>query len=75
MLFRSPAGAIVGIDGDKQEFYVARRGEAFVTGLQPVNRLTLSWNNQKCSFDLKLGPNAPDEITRVGPLTCKGIKR
>jgi outer membrane usher protein len=71
----APAGAVVGIESDKQEFYVARRGEAFVTGLQPENRLTLHWNNQKCSFDLKLGPNAPDEIARVGPLSCKGIKR
>ena len=71
----APAGATVGIDGDKQEFYVARRGEAFVTGLQPVNRLTLQWNNQKCSFDVKFDSNPSDEIARVGPLLCKGVKR
>ncbi|WP_394757168.1 fimbria/pilus outer membrane usher protein [Rhodoferax sp.] len=71
----APAGATVGIDGDKQEFYVARRGEAFVTGLQPVNRLTLQWNNQKCSFDVTFDSNPSDEIARVGPLLCKGVKR
>ena len=27
----APAGTIVNIEGDKQEFYVARRGEAFAT--------------------------------------------
>ncbi len=71
----APPGAIVTIVGDKQEFYVARRGEAFVTGLKPVNRLNLQWDNQKCTFDVKLGADLPDEIIRMGPLMCKGIKR
>ena len=71
----APPGAIVKIEGDKQEFYVARRGEAFVTGLKPVNRLILHWENQKCTFDVKLGADAPDEIVRMGPIPCKGVKR
>ena len=71
----APAGATVNIVGDKQEFYVARRGEAFVTGLQPVNRLLLKWQKQECTFELTLPPDAPDEIVRVGPLRCKGVKR
>ena len=71
----APPGAIVKIDGDKQEFYVARRGEAFVTGLKPVNRLILHWENQKCMFDVKLGADVPDEIIRMGPILCKGVKR
>ncbi|WP_171160629.1 fimbria/pilus outer membrane usher protein [Usitatibacter palustris] len=69
----APAGAIARIDGDKQEFYVARRGEAFVTGLQPTNRLTLTWAGGKCRFEATLPPEKPDEIARVGPLTCKAI--
>ena len=32
--------------GRQANLYVARRGEAFVTGLQPANRLTLNW---KCA--------------------------
>jgi outer membrane usher protein len=71
----APAGAIVQIEGDKQEFYVARRGEAFVTGLQPTNLVLLKWNNQQCKFDVTLPPESPDEIPRVGPLLCKGITR
>ena len=73
----APAGAIVQIEGDKdkQEFYVARRGEAFVTGLQASNRVVLKWNKQQCTFDVMLPPESPDQIARVGPLLCKGIKR
>jgi outer membrane usher protein len=71
----APAGAILQIEGDQQEFYVARRGEAFVTGLQPINRVLLKWNNQLCKFGVTLPPEAPDQIPRLGPLLCSGISR
>ncbi|MBI2770306.1 MAG: fimbrial biogenesis outer membrane usher protein [Burkholderiales bacterium] len=71
----APAGALAQIVGDKQEFYVARRGEAFVTGLQPANKVALRWNGQECVFEVNLPPAANDEIARVGPVLCKGIKR
>jgi outer membrane usher protein len=71
----APAGATVRIEGDKQEFYVARRGEAFVTGLQPTNHLSLKWKDQQCKFDVTLRAEVADEIARVGPLLCKGVKR
>ena len=63
------------IVGDTQEFYVARRGEAFVTGLQVTNHILLNWKEQQCKFDVTLPPESPDEIPRLGPLLCKGIKR
>lgn len=71
----APAGAILNIEGDKQEFYVARRGEAFVTGLQPNNRVVLKWKERQCTFEVVLPPETPDEISRVGPLLCKGVMR
>ncbi|NOS98224.1 MAG: fimbrial biogenesis outer membrane usher protein [Methylotenera sp.] len=71
----APAGAIVKIDGDNQEFYVARRGEAFVTGLQLSSTLVLSWNAQQCKVSVTLPPEILDEITRLGPLLCKGMTR
>src|SRR5262249_16846743 len=71
----APAGATVAIEGDPQEFFVARRGEAFVTGLQPSNQLSLKWQDQECRFDVTLQPAANDEIARVGPLACHGVKR
>lgn len=71
----APAGAVVQNDGDKQEFYVARRGEAFLTGLLSTNRITLKWKDQKCQFEATLPPVSKDDIARVGPLVCKGVKR
>lgn len=71
----APPGAVVRIEGDKEEFYVARRGEAFVTGLQPANRLVLEHNGQRCGFEVRLPPADKDTIPRLGPLACKGVSR
>ena len=70
----APAGATVQIEGDRETFYVARRGAAFVTGLQSTNRLTLSWKAQQCQMEAKL-PAAAEEIVRLGPLLCKAVAR
>ena len=71
----APAGALVQIEGDKETFYVARRGEAFVTGLQPANRLTLNWKDRRCVFDVALPAEATDEIARLGPYACQDVPR
>ncbi|MDB5966766.1 MAG: fimbrial biosis outer rane usher protein [Polaromonas sp.] len=72
----APAGAEIELTGDKQEFYVARRGEAFVTGLQPSNQLRLKWEGASCTFTVDLPPaSTQDDIARVGPLKCSGVKR
>lgn len=71
----APAGAEIAIEGDNRDFYVARRGEAFVTGLQTQNRLRLKWKERTCLVDVTLPPGNPDEIPRIGPLTCKGLQR
>lgn len=71
----APAGAVTHIEGDKEEFYVARRGEAFVTGLRAANHVLLDWNGQQCRFDVAVPPATPDEIPRIGPLLCKGVAR
>ena len=71
----APAGALVYLDGDKQEFYVARRGEAFVTGLQTTNRLQLKWKDQSCKLDVTLPAQVADDIARVGPVICQGVTR
>jgi outer membrane usher protein len=72
----APAGAQIELEGDTKEFYVARHGEAFVTGLQAKNTLRLKWNGQACSMTVEL-PAEPkgDEITRVGPVVCAGVTR
>lgn len=70
----APAGAIVSIEGDKEEFYVARRGEAFVTGLGPHNVLLLKWNGQQCKLEAGMPEDTSDEIPHIGPLLCKGVQ-
>ena len=71
----APAGAIVRIEGDKEDFYVARRGEAYVTGLSDVSHLALTYNGAQCRFDVKLPPPDKDVIPRIGPFECHGVKR
>lgn len=72
----APAGAEIELIGDKQEFFVARRGEAFITGMQASNRLRLKWEGASCTFtvDLPAAVNQ-DDIARVGPLKCTGVNR
>ena len=65
-----PAGAVVQIQGDKQEFYVGRRGEAFVTGLQASNELQVRHQSLRCGLRLDL-PAANDDVLRIGPVTCR----
>jgi outer membrane usher protein len=71
----APAGAVVQIAGDTQTFYVARRGEAFVTGLTPASRVALTWSGRRCDLAVTLPPQNPDEIPRVGPVACRGVAR
>ncbi|WP_167772855.1 fimbria/pilus outer membrane usher protein [Ramlibacter humi] len=71
----APAGAQVEVLGDRKEFFVARRGEAFVTGLQDHGRIRLLHRGQECTVDVDLPPPSADEIPRVGPLTCAGVRR
>ena len=71
----APAGAIVMLEGDLQEFYVARRGEAYVTGMQTDNKLQLKWKNQSCKLDVTLPAPVADDIARVGPVICQGVAR
>jgi outer membrane usher protein len=70
----APAGAEIELAGDKQEFFVARRGEAFITGLQAQNKLRLKWRGQSCDLNVELPPGGLDDIARLGPMTCSGIK-
>jgi len=71
----APAGAIVRLAGDQETFYVARRGEAFVTGLAPDSRVSLTWSEHRCDLRVQLPPANPDEVPRIGPIACRGVPR
>lgn len=66
----APAGAQIELVGDNKEFFVARRGEAFITGMQPRNSLRIKWGERNCTFDVILPPGNLDDIARLGPLVC-----
>jgi outer membrane usher protein len=71
----APAGTEVELAGDSKEFFVARRGEAFITGLQATNTLLLKIAGSPCKVDITMPTtNKPDEIVRLGPLVCRGVK-
>lgn len=72
----APAGAEIALAGDEKEFFVARRGEAFITGLlDKTNVLTLKWQGQQCRIAVELPRGKADEIARLGPYTCAGVKQ
>ncbi|OIQ70331.1 outer membrane usher protein HtrE precursor [mine drainage metagenome] len=66
----APAGAQLHVVGDSEDFFVARRGEAFVTGLKDHNTLELKSGTLQCHFTLTLPPGKLEDIARIGPLTC-----
>lgn len=73
----APTGATVRVRGDpqQQEFLVARRGDAYITGMQNHSALELSWNGQHCDLDVYLPPLQRNDIARVREVVCKGVKR
>src|SRR5207237_2423041 len=71
----APAGAEIELMGDTKEFFVARRGEAFITGLQAKNTLRLKWNDQSCTLQVELPEGAKGDIARLGPYVCVGVRR
>ncbi len=70
-----PPGATLSLAGDKDVFYVARRGEAFVTGLQAYNQLVLTWQGQRCALRVSLPASTVDDVIRLAPQTCTGVTR
>jgi outer membrane usher protein len=71
-----PAGAVLRMDNDNQDFYVANRGLAYVTGLsEKTNLLTLTWKEQKCRLEVVLPAASKDDIAKVGPVVCKGVRK
>ncbi len=63
-------GSTVRLTGDKEEFFVGRRGEAFLTGLQPTNRVEVHTRAGNCTFTLTV-PSTQEDVLRIGPVTCR----
>lgn len=68
-----PTGASAQLLGDEKTFFVARRGEVFLTGLQASNTLVLRWAERACQLTLVLPAAQDDTIPRLGPLVCQEL--
>jgi outer membrane usher protein len=68
-----PPGAVVEREGDDKAFFTARRGEAFVTGLNRHNRVRVHWKGGACEVTVDLPADTPDDIPRLGPLYCSSL--
>ena len=69
-----PAGAVVTLAGDAQQFPVAMRGEAYVTGLEDRNRLRAAWKGRGCEFEVVM-PGGDDPLPLLGPFVCRLSKQ
>jgi len=69
-----PAGAVARVDGQANEFPVALRGEAYVTGLRDRNEIRVSWKGRSCQLDVPLPADA-GPLPVLGPFVCEGVAR
>jgi outer membrane usher protein len=69
-----PAGAVVTVEGQGEEFPVGLRGEVYVTGLETTSRLRASWNQRACTFDVSF-PDSEDPLPDLGTVRCSGVQR
>jgi len=68
-----PAGAVVNVAGQADEFPVALNGETYLTDLERTNRLRAFWRGQSCEIEFGY-PETSDPQPRLGPFVCKGVK-
>lgn len=65
-----PAGAVAMIEGMREEFPIGREGQAYLTGLQEMNTVTVSWQGRHCVVRV---PYAKQQGTLpdLGVFTCQ----
>jgi outer membrane usher protein len=67
-----PLGAKVQLLGeDNKSFYVARRGQVFVTGMQSPQVLQVYWQGKACKVTVVFPAHHRDEVLRPPPLQCE----
>jgi outer membrane usher protein len=67
-----PAGAMVKLGDQAQEFPVGRDGEVYLTGLSAQNRLRASWRDQSCDIAVPFAATG-DPLPHLGSFVCKGV--
>jgi outer membrane usher protein len=67
-----PAGALVQVSGQEEEFPSGLRGEVYVTGLADSNQLRANWSDKSCNFVMSYS-QTDDPLPRLGPYVCKSV--
>ena len=65
-----PAGSALRVDGIAQEFSVGINGDAYLTGLGPINRVRAQAAGRPCEFDLAFAPTT-DPLPNLGTFVCR----
>ncbi|HEV7616906.1 MAG TPA: fimbria/pilus outer membrane usher protein, partial [Burkholderiaceae bacterium] len=68
-----PAGALVRIAGQAEEFPTGLRGEVYLTGLEANNRLRINWRGQSCDIVVSF-PATTEPLPHLGTHACIGVK-
>jgi outer membrane usher protein len=68
-----PVGASVQQVGKKGLFTVGYRGEVYLVGLDPTNRLRAIWRNQTCEFEVRFTASS-NPLPDLGTFLCTGVK-
>jgi outer membrane usher protein len=65
-----PAGARVRrLDAGAFSYLVAKRGEVYMTELEPTNEMEVTWATGQCRLRVEL-PGSGETLPRIGPLPC-----
>jgi len=67
-----PAGAVATIAGQSEEFPIGREGQAYLTGLQEMNAVTVSWQNQQCVVNVPY-VREKGTLPDLGSFTCQWV--
>ncbi|MGZ5234607.1 MAG: fimbria/pilus outer membrane usher protein, partial [Burkholderiales bacterium] len=68
-----PSGAVAQLIGENEEFPVGMKGEIYLTGLQEMNRLRITWRGQSCELSVPF-PETTEPLPHLGTYTCAGVE-
>ncbi len=68
-----PSGALSQIVGKDEQFPVALRGEAYLTGFEAMNRIRFTWKGQSCTIDVPYPATITEALPDLGTYVCKGV--
>jgi outer membrane usher protein len=69
-----PSGALSKIEGKDEEFPVALRGEAYLTGFEAANRIRFTWKGRSCTIDVPYPATTTETLPYLGKFVCKGVQ-